>query len=276
MKTKNNIQAVNASWRLNFGWLLVILIAFSACKTTKLIPVKTESKPVNQIAQLIEQVQKKQAQFTTANVSKMSLELEMGGRSVNVSANCKMKLDSVIYLSAQIFGIELFKAEFTADSIRVFDKTNRRYYTADYSYFATNFGVDVDFFSLQSLLTGRFFCVGNKAVNAELCKLNDQKQIEYTSKNMIQTTTLNAQSLIQQMVIKAINGNYQLQTVYSDYTVQNGVNFPGTIALQLGTQNTQIKCSFSILRTEFNSNLKFVPTNKVGYTRANLDQLLNK
>ena len=262
------------------GCILLMLLAFSACKT-----VKTLSKPVlkldNPVAQLIEQVKKNEPQLRTANVSKMTMALEMGERKVNVSASCKIKKDSVLYLSIQPFlGIEMFKAELTADSIRVFDKMNRRYYVADYSYFRNRFGVNADFHSLQSLLTAQFFCVGSKTIVADSCKLiastDALKRIQFDTQNMIQTTDISAQNLIEQVLLKSLTGNYSMQITYSDYLLQNGVNFPQNIMLKIGGLKTVASCDFSILRVEFDTDLKFISTNPANFTRTDLDQLLKK
>lgn len=261
-------------------YVIFAVVIMVSCKTTKMVS-KPEVKGSNVVAQVIDQVQKTQPQFRTANVSKMAMEMVMGERKVNVSATCKIKKDSAIYLSIQPFlGIELFKAEFTTDSLRVFDKMNRRYFTADYTYFKNRFGVNIDFYGLQSLLTGQFFCVGNKDIQPDNCKLISlaagQSSIDYTNETMLQTTVISAQNIIQQVLLKAGTNGYQLQTDYSDYVLLNGVNFPQKIALQAGNQKTKATCDFSILRVEFNSDLKFIPTSPERYTRGNIDQLLKK
>lgn len=265
--------------RYKFCVIFAVVVLVS-CKTTRTIS-KPTVKGKSPVVEVIEQIQKAQPQFQTANVNKMVMALEVGERKVNVSATCKIKMDSVIYLSIQPFmGIELFKAEFTTDSLRVFDKMNRRYYTADYSYFSNRFGVKVDFYSLQALLTSRFFCVGGKEIPTDSCKLTPltagQNRIDYASENMLQTTTISAQNVVQQVLLKAINSGYQLQTDYSDYLLQNGVNFPQKIALQAGNQKTKATCNFSILRVDFNTDLKFIPTSSERFTRGDLDQLLKK
>ena len=93
---------------------------------------------------------------------------------------------------------------------------------------------------------------------------------------MKQTTQLSVQNLIQQVLIKTINTDYQLQTTYSEYLLQNGVNFPQKIALQVGNQKTKATCNFSILRIQFNTDLKFIPTPTGRLTPGNLDDLLKK
>ncbi|HEY6914481.1 MAG TPA: DUF4292 domain-containing protein [Paludibacter sp.] len=258
---------------------VLILLIFSACKTTKTI-AKKETKTGNQIAQTIEQVQKKQPQFRTANVSKMSLELDMNDRKLNVSGSCKIRKDSAMFVSFQVFGFEVFKAELLTDSMRVFDKMNRRYFVTDYSYFSKRFGVDVDYYSLQSLLAAQFFCVGSREIQPDSCKLvtspTGQNCINFETGNMLQSTQLTALNVIQQVILKAKNSNYQLQTTYADYADVNGISFPQKIALLASNDKTKASCDFSILKVEFNTDVKFVATGTDRYTRGNIDQILKK
>jgi len=256
------------------------LLIMSACKTTRQV-----SKPIvpasNEVVQLIEQVKKVQPEFKTANVSKMSLAFNVNEREINVSAVCKIKKDSAIFVSIQPFlGIEMFKAELMPDSMKVYDKMNHRYYVTDYAFFSKHFGVDVDFYSFQALLSAQFFCVGKKEVVPDSCKLitsaSGQNKIEFNSEKMLQNTEISALNRIQQVVLKAKNSDYQLQTDYSDYTVVNGINFPQKIALLATNQKTKATCDFSILRIEFNTDIKLSPTNPDRYSRGDINQLLKK
>ena len=252
------------------------LLIMSACKTTKLA-LKPAVPTTNAVAQLIEQVTKVQPQFKTANISKMSLAFNINEREVNVSAVCKIIKDSAIFLSIQPFmGIEMFKAELMPDSMKVFDKMNHRYFVTDYGFISKHFGVDVDFYSFQSLLSAQFFCIGKKAVNPDNCKLTGPNKIEFSSDKMLQNTEISPLNLIQQVILKAKNSDYQLQTDYTDYTIVNGINFPQKIALQATNQKTKATCDFSILRVEFNTDIKLTPTNPDRYSRGDIDQLLKK
>jgi Domain of unknown function (DUF4292) len=262
--------------------ILVSAIVFSGCKTAKNISKPVVDKIPNPVVQVIEQVQKNQPQFKTANVSKMALELQLGERKVNVSATCKIKNDSALFLSIQPFlGIEMFKAEFTSDSIKIFDKMNMRYYATDYSYFRNQFGVAVDFQGLQSLLTARFFCVEQKNISTDSCKLivsmpSGNNIINFETKNMIQKTEIDQKNSIQQITLTTKKSNYQLQTTYSDYLLENGFNFPQKISLKIRSPKTTASCDFSILKVIFNTDIKFIPTSSERFTHANLDQLFKK
>jgi len=260
--------------------ILMAILILSSCKTTRTVSkeVISSKRPV---AQVIEQVQTAQPNFNTANVSKMSLELNLGERRVNVSATCKVKKDSVIYFSILPFmGIELYRAELTPVSLRLFDKTNRSYYETDYAFLSKYLGVDIDFYSLQALLFNQFFCVGGKEIYPDSCKLTqlpvNRKKIDYQTASIEQSTEISATNAIQQVILKDKNNPLQLMTNYTDFTVVNGINFPLKITLKASGQKSQASFDFSILKVEFNSDIKFQPTNTDHYSLSDINQLIKK
>jgi hypothetical protein len=259
--------------------ILLTALMLASCKTTKSI-AKQEIKTVNPTAQVIEKIQQKQPHFQSANINKMTVELDMNDRKINVSANCKIKKDTATFISFQVFGFEVFKAELSPDSMKVFDKMNRRYYVVDYKYLTNKFGVKVDYYSLQSLMTARFFCVNQQNIIADSCKFapsSDGKyDVEYTSGDLAQITRLSAQNIIQQVILKTKNSNYQLQTDYVNYKDINGISFPQEIRLAASSDKTKVSCNFSILNVEFNTNFKLTPTSTEKYTRGDIDQLIKK
>lgn len=260
-------------------FLCCVLLLLTACKTTRNVQRQAQKMPV---AQLIENIRKQQPRFATANVSKMTMEFDMNDRKVSVSASCKIRTDSAIYLSVQpLLGIELFKAELTADSIRVFDKMNNRYFVVDYTYFRKRFGVDVDFYNLQSMIFGQFFCIGQgNRIPVDSCKLTMTPQglyqIDYATKKMTQSTLVSPEYQISEVNLKSNDSDYQLQTSYSDYIRQNEINYPQKITLHANGQKSRANADFSILRVEFNTALKFQPTNAARFNRADIDQILKK
>ena len=272
--------------------LIILLTALMlvSCKTTKSIvnqDVKTNKSTVNQELKtvnpsilIIEKVQQKQPHFQSASINKMVVELDMNDRKVNVSANCKIKKDTAMFVSFQVFGFEVFKAELSPDSMKVFDKMNRSYYVVDYKYLSNKFGVNVDYYSLQSLMTAQFFCVGSRTIQADSCHLvatdNIAKNLNYETGNITQSTTLSLQNVIQSVLLKTKNSSYQLNTQYVNYKDMNGVSFPQEIRLAANSDKTKVSCNFSILNVEFNTNFKLTPTSTEKYTRGNIDQLIKK
>lgn len=255
-------------------------LLFSGCKTTKKM-VKSELPIVNVLTDRIIQIQQTQPQFSTANVSKMSMALNLNNRDLNVSATIKIRKDSALHISIQPFmGIEMFKLELSPDSMRVFDKMNRRYYVVDYGYFSKRFGVQVDYYSLQSLISGQLFCIGKRELMPDSCTLsmldNGNMSIGYQTPTIMQSSQILSNNTIQQVLLKGKNNNYQMQTSYDDFAVVNAVNFPQKISMLITNQKSKVTCDFAVQKVEFNNRLKFSPSNSTNFARGDVEQLLKK
>ncbi|MBP6662980.1 MAG: DUF4292 domain-containing protein [Paludibacter sp.] len=269
--------------KYKFGIIIISVVLLASCKTTRTATTtKQASLPQSsQVEQLVKQVQSAEPKFETANVSKMVMELNVNDRNFNVSAACKIKKDSAIYLSIRpLFGIEAFKAELTPDSMKVIDKLNFRYFVVDYHFFKQRFGVDVDFYSLQGLIFNQFFCVGQRTVQPQSLQLNKtgsgNNAINFESETMQQSTEINSLNLIQQVILKAKSSGYQLQTTYADFAVENTINIPHKISMTASSDKSKAVCNFSILRVDFNNKLTFSATNTDRYTRGDIEQLMKK
>ncbi len=84
---------------------------------------------------------------------KLMIELKNGENSLSSPADLKMVTDSVIWLSVQPFlGIEMLRAEFTADSVKVIDRMNKRYVAERVGDIRSVLPKEFDFKNLQMLL----------------------------------------------------------------------------------------------------------------------------
>ena len=132
----------------------------------------------------------------------------------------------------------------------------------------------------RSLLFNQFFCVGNKQILTDNCKLvilqDGRNELNFESEKMIQKTEISKTYSIEKVLLKAKNTNYQLETSYSDFTVVNGISFPQYIGIQASNLKSKASCDFSILKVEFNAGIKLVHSNTDRYTAGEIDKLLNK
>ncbi|MBP8023650.1 MAG: hypothetical protein KAY69_03640, partial [Paludibacter sp.] len=77
---------------------MAILCSTFACKTKQQVVTKqkSERKPVEL---LVEKLKQAEPQFSSANVSKMNVNLDLSGRSMSVSASCRLIKDSALHIS---------------------------------------------------------------------------------------------------------------------------------------------------------------------------------
>ncbi|OIP81433.1 MAG: hypothetical protein AUK44_10035 [Porphyromonadaceae bacterium CG2_30_38_12] len=259
--------------------VLLIAISFTACKSKKALV-----QPNNVDRKLMEQIDKiRQAEpvFTTANVSKMSVAVEVGGRKFNTSASCKIRADSAIHVSIQPFmGFEMFKVEINKDSLLVYDKINKRLYPVPFAYFKTKFGLTVGFSDLQAILSNRFFTVGTTQPDFLNCKkaesVDNLNVIEYKTTEMLQQILSNSTDRIERQELKAVNSDYQMRVAYSNFIQIDKLVFPQVINIEATNTKQNVKFDFKISKAVFDNELSFTKIDPSKYTVADINQLLNK
>lgn len=130
---------------------LMATLLFTSCKTVKEIARgPLENRTSKELWNALDSL----SQFGTIS-AKVHVDFEQNGK--NQSFNCKLRIkeDSAVWVSiAPLLGIELFRMVITADSVKLVDRLNKRYFTDSLAVLETMTKVPVSFDVLQSLLTG--------------------------------------------------------------------------------------------------------------------------
>lgn len=88
-------------------------------------------------------------------VIKSKINFKAQGNSTNLTANIRMKKDSLIWLSITPgMGIEVLRAIVTPDSVKVINRLENKYEAYSISYINQKLGVDLNYYNLQNLLVG--------------------------------------------------------------------------------------------------------------------------
>ena len=251
---------------------ILIFAAFQSCKTKQTI--SKPSKSISTASQIINEIQKAQPTFTTANVAKMNIALKLNERNVNVNAACRIIADSLIHVSVQpMLGIELFKAALSRDSILLFDKMNRRMYALSYDYINQHMGMSINFNTMQSIIAQQFFSLPSS--NQKIWqKTLIPSQIFAQQNDVSQATTFNQAFLIDEQTITANNAILQLK--YSEREDFMGILFPKSIYLSANKSEQNISITFKISKLTFNQDFNISTMDPTRYRRESIDQLLKK
>lgn len=257
----------------------LVLITVVACKTKQQLPKQTGQDYKK--TELIEKITQSQPVFSTANVSKMSLLLDIDGRSFNVAASCKIRTDSAMHISIQpAFGIEMFKLEITPDSIRAYDKLNKRMYVTDFKYLETKFGLTVNYYDLQAMLSNQFFTIGSKEIQKDKCSLikgnNEMNTISYENNQLIQNSEINNEFRIQKTELKSKTSNYSMSASYNNFVMTDNILFPQKINVKAFSTKHTLNSDFNISKAMFNKKIVFSTLDPSKYERAELNQLMTK
>lgn len=258
-------------------YFLILSLLLVSCKTKQSL---VNNEPIDKkITELIDNTQKASPVFKTANVSKMSIALKLNNKNYNVGANCKIISDSIIQVSIQpMFGVEFFKAEFFTDSIKIYDKLNRRLYATDYLTLQNKTGLNISYFDVQSLISNNYFTFGTgKIPSKNVMKTKpDENDIIFVSDKVKQESSINSQFRIEKTVINTLNEKYRLQTDYSNFETMSNVVFPQKINFQFNSNSKLYSCTFTIIKADFNSELNIAITDPTNFQRISINQLMKK
>ena len=118
--------------RVSLAFILLIILFLSGCKTSK----ESRDGSLRQCQgtrRVFEAMEEHSFQFNTMT-ARLNAELKTAKNNMSSRVDLKMVRDSAFQLSVQPFlGIEVFRAEFTVDSIKVVDRMNKRYVAERYA-----------------------------------------------------------------------------------------------------------------------------------------------
>lgn len=269
MNTKNTLYS-----------LTLVIILFGSCKSKKMI-VQGDSGIDYKLREQIDQIKQVEPKFNTANVSKMSVTLEVSGRKFSTLASCKLRTDSAIHISIQpLLGFELFKVEINKDSMLVYDKVNKKLYPIPFAYFSDKFGLQVGFNDLQAILSNRFFTVGKNTPDLAGCKQISEEGISnviaYFVSEMTQKTFVNPTNRIEKVALASTKSDYNMLVTYNQFINFESQVFPQLINISAAGGKRSVKFNFNISKASFNVPLNFSTIDASRYSIADINQLLNK
>lgn len=142
---------------LLFGVLLAVL---AGCKSSRLA-VTGEKEEVPEQKALLQSVQEGVLEFHTLSARLNAGLRQPNGKKFDSRVELKMVRDSIIQLSIQpLLGIEVFRVELTADTVRLIDRMGKRYVEERYSGLLEEAPFEFNFYNLQALFINRVFLPG--------------------------------------------------------------------------------------------------------------------
>jgi hypothetical protein len=149
------------------------------------------------------------------------------GKELSSRVDIKFVRDSAFQLSIQpIFGVELFRIEFSVDSVKAVDRMNGRCLLASYADLKQD--IDFNFYNLQALFTNRIFEPGRRNVTADRygrfrLSLRDGASIVQIrdAQRLIYTFTVDGEEKLMATDISAAS-KYGINWAYSNFRVTDG------------------------------------------------------
>lgn len=145
---------------LSIGFLLLIFLQISCKSTYELGQKRAHGMSDNK---LYNQIIDSSLMYNTLWVKRFSAHYESKGKSQNVRGSIKILRDSIIMvqINAPTGILEVARMYITPDSVKVLDRLKKKYIVSDFVYLSDKLNMDINFRTLQSILTNEIFQLQN-------------------------------------------------------------------------------------------------------------------
>jgi hypothetical protein len=123
----------------------------SSCSTARKAEKDRQNMPNRKTSEIIDLIQTHDLACDW-----LSIKYDVNIKTPKIDDSFKMyvrlKTDSVMWVSATYYAVEIARFLFTPDSVKYIDRRNNKYYLGDYNYVTDQFMIEADFATLQSLI----------------------------------------------------------------------------------------------------------------------------
>lgn len=232
---------------------ILIILSVSACKTRQ---KGATARPDRQSQQIRMKINEAEGSYQTFS-GKAKVSVDNNGKTNNLGMNIRMRKDSVIWISVTaLAGIEVARALITPDSIKVLDRVNNKYIRHSFSYLGQLLKYDIDFATLQALMTGFTppALVNGRVDPAYMTGyLFAGTEASYLYK-LIYDAKLHR---LREVALRDTLSGNNLQVVYSDFEKAGDLLQPYKVEATAETKKDKLNVELSYSRIIFNEILEY-------------------
>ena len=270
------------------GTALIALCLLASCKQKKEIGTapSSASKVIalqKTEKQRIATVIDAQPAFKTFQ-SKLNMTLNRGSKSISANGTFKLVKNERLQISVQPFlGIEMLRAEFSNDSIKLLDRIGRRYVAESIASYRESLPVDIRFETLQSLFMNQLFMPGESSFKSSdykhfnwrtesdgllVGRLNENKEL------FILNFMVNAGNQLAQTQVANTTNTHVVDWKYSQFQPLEKTTFPVKSSIQYHSNNRNISVELVYSRIELDEKLQMSFSIPSSYTKIQLTDLV--
>jgi hypothetical protein len=265
----------------------ILLMALSACRSSKQIASSTTGDLPKNTAVLVENVE---SQYSKAKAitAKVKFTVTTGSKDFTTSGQLRMKQDDVIQLLLKdpfLGAMEVARLEITTQKVLLVDRYNHRYAEADYSDAGFLQTSGLGFYALQAIFRNQLFqptLTGE--VDANLYKMSSPEtgvaELSCTGGVGLRYTFL-VNTTDNKLTETDVEGSSSTQRVqvackYSDFRSALSTKFPHNMELVFTGNDKKITCTLALSDIKENDSWEDRTTlNKSKYTEISIDKLIN-
>ncbi len=144
---------------------VLAVLWFASCRTVKELP-EARVKPMS-TSKLLKRVEQNAFDFEYFTIKRMSCQFSNNGKKTNFTVNLKALKDKKILVSISKMKIPVARVLLTPDSVKYVNYIDHNYFVDDYSYLSSFLNIDLDFATIQSILSNNAFSYRNDTKNRD-------------------------------------------------------------------------------------------------------------
>jgi len=137
----------------------------SSCRTARKIPTAA-IKPIS-AGKLLKRVEQNSFDYEYFTIKRISCQFSNNDKNTNFSINLKTLRDEKILVSISKLRVPVGRVMLTPDSIKYVNYIDHNYFIDDYSYLSDFLNIDLDFATIQSIISNNAFSYRNDAKNKD-------------------------------------------------------------------------------------------------------------
>jgi hypothetical protein len=148
-----------SSYRILIIAFLLIAIGFSSCKTTREI-LKHDIKPLS-TQKLLKNIEENSLGYENLSISRINCQFTGNQSKTSFRISLKAVKDQKILASITKLNIPVGRVLLTPDSVIYVNYIERNYFVDDYTFLSNFLNIDLDFYTIQSIISNSAFSYRN-------------------------------------------------------------------------------------------------------------------
>ncbi|HNX54317.1 MAG TPA: DUF4292 domain-containing protein [Prolixibacteraceae bacterium] len=277
------------------------VLGFSSCRSTKIATTTTTVvKPMN-TNKLIRNIESNVFDYKHLAIKKINCQFDNGKTKVSLRASIFAEKNKQIVVMLSKLNIPVGRLWLTPDSVKFINYLEKNYLLDDYSYLSSMMDMDIDFETVNAIISNNIFALGDQKANREIRDyeakidsgmyvLESEKKLKMRKENGKMSERRQARkarkivpdSPVKQSIyvdpetfkltmIKLVDSanSRKLNIGFSDFVAVDKQLYPGEMALDFKSPESsiQLQLKFSGFSTDAENDVRFRVPEK--YTRIN-------
>jgi hypothetical protein len=269
--------------------ILFVAISFSSCRTARELPI-VEAKPIS-TGKLLKRVEQNAFDYDYFTIKRINCQFSNDENKTNFKVNLKAIKDDKILVSISKLNIPVGRVLLTPDSVKYVNYIDRNYFVDNYSFLSRFLNIDLDFATIQSILSNNAFSYRNDRKNKDfrnfvsyidsgmyviqsekerkIAKIEEKGKWDKVERRMkrleddaliLQQMYFNAGNFaLLKLVIDDKTNDRKMEMDFDDFTKVKNKNYPGYISMQFISPQSDVnlKIRMSGFSTEKISSFSF-------------------